>query len=94
MQSAGCKSGNGCSNLQSGDSATNIITPLMVYFPLILTFAQPWQSDYGIGSAFSRHAALLPCPMPGGILTPLLSAGFGIPPGPGREVYFTDFQSS
>ncbi|MEQ8935591.1 MAG: AbgT family transporter, partial [Amphiplicatus sp.] len=33
-----------------GDSATNIITPLMVYFPLILTFCQRWQKDFGLGS--------------------------------------------
>ncbi len=33
-----------------GDSATNIITPLMVYFPLILVFAQRWKRDFGLGS--------------------------------------------
>ena len=33
-----------------GDSATNIITPLMVYFPLILVFARRWQTDFGLGS--------------------------------------------
>ena len=33
-----------------GDSATNIITPLMVYFPLILIFARRWQKDFGLGS--------------------------------------------
>ncbi|WP_084398172.1 AbgT family transporter [Henriciella aquimarina] len=33
-----------------GDAATNIITPLMVYFPLILVFAQRWQTDFGLGS--------------------------------------------
>jgi aminobenzoyl-glutamate transport protein len=33
-----------------GDSATNIITPLMVYFPLILVFAQRWKADFGLGS--------------------------------------------
>lgn len=33
-----------------GDGATNIITPLMVYFPLILTFAQRWNPDFGLGS--------------------------------------------
>ena len=33
-----------------GDSATNIITPLMVYFPLILIFAQRWVKDFGLGS--------------------------------------------
>lgn len=33
-----------------GDSATNIITPLMVYFPLILIFAQRWVPSFGLGS--------------------------------------------
>ncbi|MAN66031.1 AbgT family transporter [uncultured Hyphomonas sp.] len=33
-----------------GDGATNIITPLMVYFPLILVFARRWQDDFGLGS--------------------------------------------
>jgi len=33
-----------------GDGATNIITPLMVYFPLILIFAQRWKKDFGLGS--------------------------------------------
>ncbi|QFT78554.1 AbgT family transporter [Erythrobacter sp. THAF29] len=33
-----------------GDSATNIITPLMVYFPLILIFCQRWDKNFGLGS--------------------------------------------
>ncbi|MFL0355948.1 AbgT family transporter [Erythrobacter sp. GH1-10] len=33
-----------------GDSATNIITPLMVYFPLILIFCQRWDKQFGLGS--------------------------------------------
>ena len=33
-----------------GDGATNIITPLMVYFPLILVFARRWTPDFGLGS--------------------------------------------
>jgi len=33
-----------------GDGATNIISPLMVYFPLILIFAQKWKPDFGLGS--------------------------------------------
>ncbi len=32
-----------------GDGATNIITPLMVYFPLVLVFAQRWKPDFGLG---------------------------------------------
>ena len=37
-----------------GDGATNIITPLMVYFPLILIFCQRWQSNFGLGSLAPR----------------------------------------
>lgn len=33
-----------------GDGATNIITPLMVYFPLILVFAKRWNKNFGLGS--------------------------------------------
>ncbi|HZH07710.1 MAG TPA: AbgT family transporter, partial [Lautropia sp.] len=33
-----------------GDSYTNIMTPLMSYFPLILGFARRWNKDYGVGS--------------------------------------------
>lgn len=33
-----------------GDSATNIITPLMPYFPLILAFCHRWQRSFGLGS--------------------------------------------
>jgi aminobenzoyl-glutamate transport protein len=40
-----------------GDSVTNIVTPLMVYFPLVLTFCQRWRTDFGLGSL---TAAMLP----------------------------------
>jgi aminobenzoyl-glutamate transport protein len=33
-----------------GDSTTNIITPLMTYFPLVLVFCQRWRGDFGLGS--------------------------------------------
>jgi aminobenzoyl-glutamate transport protein len=33
-----------------GDGATNIITPLMTYFALILVFCQRWQKSFGLGS--------------------------------------------
>ena len=40
-----------------GDSVTNIATPLMSYFPLILTFAQRWDPRFGLGSLM---ATMLP----------------------------------
>jgi aminobenzoyl-glutamate transport protein len=33
-----------------GDSSTNIITPLMAYFPMALVFAQRYDKNFGIGS--------------------------------------------
>ncbi|MBX3745206.1 MAG: AbgT family transporter [Verrucomicrobiae bacterium] len=36
-----------------GDSATNIITPLMPYFPLVVAFAQRWVKSAGIGTITS-----------------------------------------
>ena len=33
-----------------GDSTTNMITPFMAYFPLILIVAQRYRPDFGIGS--------------------------------------------
>jgi aminobenzoyl-glutamate transport protein len=33
-----------------GDSSTNIITPLMPYFGVVVAFAQRYQKDIGVGS--------------------------------------------
>jgi len=33
-----------------GDSATNIITPLMPYFGVVIAFAQRYRKDLGIGT--------------------------------------------
>jgi aminobenzoyl-glutamate transport protein len=33
-----------------GDSSTNIITPLMPYFGVVVAFAQKYQKDIGVGS--------------------------------------------
>jgi aminobenzoyl-glutamate transport protein len=36
-----------------GDSVTNLITPMMSYFALIVTFAQKYEEKYGIGTIIS-----------------------------------------
>ncbi len=36
-----------------GDSITNLITPMMSYFALIVAFAQKYDEDYGIGTIIS-----------------------------------------
>jgi aminobenzoyl-glutamate transport protein len=70
-----------------GDSATNIITPLMVYFPLILIFCQRWQKDFGIGSL---AAIMLPYSiglMIAGLGMVMAWVALDIPLGPGASVY-------
>ncbi|RZV31577.1 MAG: hypothetical protein EX262_08765 [Sphingomonadaceae bacterium] len=72
-----------------GDSATNIITPLMVYFPLILVFAQRWVKDFGLGSL---TAMMLPYSVWLLISGVLLIVGWfylGIPLGPDAPVGYT-----
>ncbi|WP_370178049.1 AbgT family transporter [Alteriqipengyuania sp.] len=71
-----------------GDSATNIITPLMVYFPLILVFAQRWQKDFGLGSL---TAMMLPYSIWLLIFGTALIVGWfylGIPLGPDAPVTY------
>jgi aminobenzoyl-glutamate transport protein len=36
-----------------GDSVTNLITPMMSYFALIVTFSQKYNERYGIGTIIS-----------------------------------------
>ena len=70
-----------------GDSATNIITPLMVYFPLILIFCQRWQKDFGLGSL---AATMLPYSiglMLAGIAMTIGWVVLDLPLGPGAQVF-------
>ncbi len=72
-----------------GDSATNIITPLMVYFPLILTFCQRWKPDFGLGSL---TATMLPYSfflMLTGLAMVIGWVYFGLPLGPGSAIDYT-----
>lgn len=70
-----------------GDGATNIITPLMVYFPLILVFCQRWQADFGLGSL---AATMLPFSI-GLLLSGMVLVGgwvmLDLPLGPGASVF-------
>lgn len=72
-----------------GDSATNIITPLMPYFPLILIFCQRWQKDFGIGSLAATmlpySILLLLC----GVIMTILWVVLGLPLGPGASIEYS-----
>jgi aminobenzoyl-glutamate transport protein len=72
-----------------GDGATNIITPVMVYFPLVLVFARRWVRDFGLGSL---TAAMLPYSvwmLISGVLMTIAWVAIGLPLGPGAEVSYT-----
>jgi aminobenzoyl-glutamate transport protein len=69
-----------------GDSGTNIITPLMVYFPLVLVFAKRWVPDFGIGSL---TAAMIPYSLwllISGVILTVAWVFLGLPLGPGATV--------
>ena len=69
-----------------GDSPTNVLTPLMPYFALMVVFAQRYQRDAGIGTVI---ALMIPYTL---ILTVVWTVFFvawyliGIPLGPGWPV--------
>jgi aminobenzoyl-glutamate transport protein len=70
-----------------GDSPTNVITPLMAYFPLIVVFAQRYRKDAGIGTVVSM---MLPFVVILSIAWTLFFVAWyvvGIPLGPGAPVH-------
>ncbi|WP_300376651.1 AbgT family transporter [Henriciella sp.] len=71
-----------------GDAATNIITPLMVYFPLILVFAQRWQKDFGLGSLMAMMIPYSVWMLISGVLLVVLWVWLGWDLGPGAPMRF------
>jgi len=71
-----------------GDSFTNILTPLLPYFPLIIIFAQKYQKDIGLGTLIS---VMVPYSIAFGIfstLTLIIWILFGFPLGPDSPLYY------
>ncbi len=70
-----------------GDSVTNIITPLLSYFPLILTFVQRYEPKAGIGTMI---ATMLPYTLAftvAWVLLLIVWLAAGWPMGPGAPLY-------
>lgn len=72
-----------------GDSTTNIITPMLAYFALIVAFAQKYDPRYGIGTIIST---MLPYSI--GFLLSwtimlMIWIALGLPIGPGSSIYYT-----
>jgi len=69
-----------------GDGATNIITPLMVYFPLILVFAQRWTPSFGLGSLTAMMIPYSVWLLVSGVILIMGWIYLGLPFGPGAPV--------
>lgn len=69
-----------------GDSPVNIITPLMVYMPFVLTVAQKYQKDAGIGTIVALMLPYTVILSVAWILFFMLWFVLGIPLGPGYPV--------
>jgi aminobenzoyl-glutamate transport protein len=70
-----------------GDSVTNLITPMMSYFALIVAFAQKYDNNYGIGTIISM---MLPYTIAFTIVWVLILVGWmiiGLPIGPDGPLF-------
>jgi aminobenzoyl-glutamate transport protein len=70
-----------------GDSLTNLITPMMSYFALIVTFAEKYDKRYGIGTIISTMIPYTVFLTIFWIAVLLIWMWLGIPLGPGGPIY-------
>lgn len=71
-----------------GDSITNVVTPMMSYFALIVTFAEKYDEKYGIGTIIST---MLPYTLVFGVLWTIMLVTWillGIPVGPDGPLHY------
>jgi aminobenzoyl-glutamate transport protein len=71
-----------------GDSYTNIMTPLMSYFPLILAFARRWDGTIGVGSLLALMLPYALTFMALGISMTVAWVALDLPLGPGAQVHY------
>lgn len=71
-----------------GDSYTNIMTPLMSYFPLILAFARRWDKSFGVGSLLALMLPFALTFMAIGVTMVVSWVAFDLPLGPGAQVFY------
>lgn len=70
-----------------GDSVTNIITPLMTYFAIIVAFAKKYDKDIGIGTLISTMLPYSISFLIGWSLLLVIWFIFNIPIGPGSSIF-------
>lgn len=70
-----------------GDSTTNIITPLMSYFAMIVVFAKKYDKDSGIGTIISTMIPYTVVFLTGWIIMMIIWYLVGLPLGPGAPLF-------
>ena len=70
-----------------GDSATNIISPLFPYLPIILGYVRKYDEKSGIGTIISLMMPYCIWFLVGWIIMTIAWIGFDIPIGPGIQTY-------
>jgi aminobenzoyl-glutamate transport protein len=73
-----------------GDSTTNIITPMMTYYALIIAFTQRYRSDAGIGTLVAMMLPYSVTFLIGWIVLLVIWIVFGLPVGPDAPLYLSD----
>jgi aminobenzoyl-glutamate transport protein len=71
-----------------GDSYTNIMTPLMSYFPLILMFCRRWDKSVGVGTLLAMMLPYALCFMVAGVSMTAAWVALDLPLGPGATVHY------
>lgn len=69
-----------------GDSCTNLITPLMAYFAMVVVFAKKYDENSGIGTLVSTMLPYCICFLIGWSLLLIVWMVAGLPLGPGAEL--------
>ena len=72
-----------------GDSYTNLMTPLMSYFPLILAFGRRYDKSLGVGSLLALMLPYALTFMVVGLAMTISWVTFDLPLGPGAQVFYT-----
>ncbi|WP_221029461.1 AbgT family transporter [Actomonas aquatica] len=70
-----------------GDSVTNVITPLMAYFPLIITFARKYDSQMGMGTIIATMLPYSVAFMVAWTILLIIWMLTGLPLGPSAPLY-------
>jgi aminobenzoyl-glutamate transport protein len=69
-----------------GDSVTNVVTPLLPYFPIVISFARRYDPDAGMGTLVASMLPYSVAFLVAWLVLLVAWVGLGIPLGPGAPI--------